>query len=88
MGVARIGESSLSITQRPGHLLDAANDDDDDDDDDGDDDDGYPAYSHHDKIPPWWGNVRNDEGGNVSVSKNHHTTYTMINHILEYICIR
>ena len=18
---------------------------------------GYPAYSHHDKIPPWWGNV-------------------------------
>ena len=44
-GIARIGESSLSITQRPGHLLDAANDDDDDDDDDdednedGDDDD-------------------------------------------------
>ena len=31
-----------------------------------DDDDGYPAYSHHDKIPPWWGNVSNDEGGNVS----------------------
>ena len=23
-----------------------------DDDDDDDDDDGYPAYSHHDKIPP------------------------------------
>ena len=19
----------------------------------------YPAYSHHDKIPPWWGNVSN-----------------------------
>ena len=34
---------------------------------------GYPAYSHHDKIPPWWENVSNDEGGNVSVSKNHHT---------------
>ena len=45
----------------------------DDDDDDDDDDDGYPAYSHHDKIPPWWGNVSNDEGGNVSVSKTHHT---------------
>ena len=34
---------------------------------------GYPAYSHHDKIPPWWGNVSNNEGGNVPVSKNHHT---------------
>ena len=42
-------------------------------DGDGDDDDGLPAYSHHDKIPPWWGNVSNDEGGNVSVSKTHHT---------------
>ena len=27
---------------------------DDDGDDDDDDDDGLPAYSHHDKIPPWW----------------------------------
>ena len=25
-----------------------------------DDDDGWTAYSNHDKIPPWWGNVRND----------------------------
>ena len=41
--------------------------------DDDDDDDGLPAYSHHDKIPPWWGNVSNDKGGNVSVAKNHHT---------------
>ena len=48
-------------------------DDDDDDDDDEGDDDGYPTHSHHDKIPPWWGNVSNDEGGNVSVSKTHHT---------------
>ena len=46
---------------------------DDDDDNDGNDDDGYPAYSHHDKIPPCWGNVSNDEGGNMSVSKTHHT---------------
>ena len=38
-----------------------------------DDDDGLPAYSHHDKIPPWWGNVINDKGGNVSVSNSHHT---------------
>ena len=32
--------------------------------------------------------VRNDEGGNVSVSKTHYTPYTMMNYILEYICIR
>ena len=38
-----------------------------------DGDDGYPAYSHHDKIPPWWEYVSNDKGGNVSVSKSHHT---------------
>ena len=32
----------------------------------GDDDhDGLPAYSHHDKIPPWLGNVSNNKGGNV-----------------------
>ena len=31
--------------------------------------------------------VSNDEGGNVSVSKTHHTPYTMMNYILEYICI-
>ena len=24
---------------------------------------GYPAYSHHDKIPPWWGNVNNEKVG-------------------------
>ena len=60
-----------------GNLL--GNHDDDDDDDDGDDDndddddDGLPAYSHHDKIPPWWECVSNDKGGNVSVSKSHHT---------------
>ena len=30
---------------------------------------GYPAYSQNDKIPPWWGNVSNDEGGNVSGQK-------------------
>ena len=48
-------------------------DEDVDVDDAVDDDDGYPAHSQHDKIPPWWGNVSNDEGGNVSVSKTHHT---------------
>ena len=34
---------------------------------------GYPAYSHHDKIPPWWEYVSNDKGGNMSVTKSHHT---------------
>ena len=37
------------------------------------DDDGLPAHSHHDNIPPWWGNVSNDKGGSVSVSNSHHT---------------
>ena len=43
--------------------------------DNNDDDvlDGLPAHSHHDNIPPWWGNVSNDKGGNVSVSNSHHT---------------
>ena len=40
---------------------------------DDDDDDGLPTYSHHDKIPPLWESVSNDKGGNVSVSKFHHT---------------
>ena len=34
---------------------------------------GYPAHSHHDKIPTWWGNVSNDKGRNMSVTKSHHT---------------
>ena len=58
----------------PGHSLRSTDDDGgDDDSDDGGDDDGYPAYSHHDKIPPWWEYVSNDKGGNVSVTKSHHT---------------
>ena len=36
-------------------------------------DHGLPAYSHHDKIPPWWECVSNDKGGNVSVSNSHHS---------------
>ena len=38
-----------------------------------DDDDGLPAYSHHDKIPPWWEYVSNDKGGNVSESNSHYS---------------
>ena len=30
---------------------------------------GYPAYSHHDRIPPWWVFVRNDNGGSLSGDK-------------------
>ena len=30
---------------------------------------GYPAYSHHDKFPPWWVFVRDDYGGNLSGDK-------------------
>ena len=44
---------------------------DDDGHDDGDDEGGLPAYSHNDKIPPWWEYVSNDKGGNVSVSNSH-----------------
>ena len=50
-----------------------AKDNNDNVNDDNDDDDGLPAYSHYDKMPPWWGNVSNDKGGNVSVSNSHHT---------------
>ena len=37
-----------------------------------DDDDGLEAHSHHDKFPPWWVFVRDDDGGNLSVTKSHH----------------
>ena len=36
------------------------------------DEEGYPAHSHHDKFPPWWDFVRDDDGGNLSVTKSHH----------------
>ena len=35
-------------------------DDDHDAEDDVHDDHGYPAYSHHDKNPPWWEFVSNE----------------------------
>ena len=41
-------------------------------DTDEDDEDGYPAHSHRDKFPPWWDFVRDDDGGNLSVTKSHH----------------
>ena len=42
-------------------------------DDNDDHDDGYPAHSHHDKIPLLWVNVSNDKDGKMSVTKSHHT---------------
>ena len=33
---------------------------------------GLQAHSHHDKFPPWWDFVREDDGGNLSVTKSHH----------------
>ena len=30
------------------------------------DNDGYPAHSHHDKIPPWWEYVINGLGETLS----------------------
>ena len=54
----------------PGHSLRSTDDDGGDDDSD---DGGLPAYSHHDKIPPWCRNVNNEKDGNVSVSNSHHT---------------
>ena len=47
-------------------MTNRVNRDDDDNDVDDDDDDGYPAYSHHDKFPPWWEFVRHDYGGILS----------------------
>ena len=34
-----------------------------------DDDVGLPAYSHHDRFPPWWVFVCDDNGGNMSGDK-------------------
>ena len=67
------GGDRVTITAYDPRFLDV--DDHDDDHDDGGDgsNDGLPAYSHHDKIPPWWEYVSNYKGGNVSVSKSHHT---------------
>ena len=30
---------------------------------------GLLAYSHHDRFPPWWVFVRDDNGGNLSGDK-------------------
>ena len=52
--------------------VDQESDEESDFDVDNDDDDGLQAHSHHDKFPPWWVFVRDDYGGNLSVTKSHH----------------
>ena len=32
---------------------------------------GLLAYSHHDRFPPGWGFVRDDNGGNLSGESHH-----------------
>ena len=55
-------------------ILIIVDDDEDDDvmDDDVDNDDvGFPANSHHDKIPPWWEYAINKGGGFLSPAYSH-----------------
>ena len=52
-----------------------------------DDDDnlnGLPAYSHHDRFPPWWVFVRDDNGGNLSGDKKPPLMMIMINHLTQF----
>ena len=46
------------------------------------DDEGLLAYSHHDRFPPWWVFVRDDNGGNLSGDKIPPLTMIIINHYL------
>ena len=64
------------------HDVDYYGSDDYDGDDYDDDDHGLPAYSHHDRFPPWWVFVRDDNGGNLSGDKIPPLTMIMINHYL------
>ena len=45
---------------------------------------GLPAYSHHDRFPPWWVFVRDDNGGNLSVDKIPPLTMIIINHLTQF----
>ena len=55
-----------------------------DNDADSDDDDGLPAYSHHDRFPPWWVFVRDDNGGNLSGDKIPPLMMIIINHLTQF----
>ena len=46
--------------------------------------DGLPAYSHHDRFPPWWGFVRDDNGGNLSGDKIPPLMMIIINYLTQF----
>ena len=48
------------------------------------DDKGLPAYSHHDRFPPWWVFVRDDNGGNLSGDKIPPLMMIIINHLTQF----
>ena len=45
---------------------------------------GLPAYSHHDRFPPWWVFVRDDNGGNLSGDKIPPLMMIIINHLTQF----
>ena len=47
-------------------------------------DDGREAYSHHDRFIPWWGFVRDDNGGNLSGDKIPPLMMIIINHLTSF----
>ena len=47
------------------------------------DDDGLQAYSHHDRFPPLWFFVRDDNGGNLSGDKIPPLMMIIINHLTQ-----
>ena len=64
--------------------IDGFNDNYDDNFGDFDDNYGYPAYSHHDRFPPWWVFVRNENGGNLSGDKIPPFMMIIINHLTQF----
>ena len=36
---------------------------------------GPKAYSHHDKFPPWWESVHNDDGGNPTIDDDDYDSF-------------
>ena len=45
---------------------------------------GLLAYSHHDRFPPWWVFVRDDNGGNLSGDKIPPLMMIIINHLTQF----
>ena len=45
---------------------------------------GLPAYSHHDRFPPWWVFVCDDNGGNMSGDKIPPLMMIMIRHLTHF----